>query len=57
LTVRDQLYLFSIFKDSNVQFKIELSSLSASLKLDLILDKQAITLSGGQKRRATIAIA
>lgn len=57
LTVRDQLYLFSIFKNSTVEFEQELSSISHSLKLDQLLDKHAATLSGGQKRRATIAIA
>jgi len=51
------LYLFSIFKESTDDFDEEINQLSESLELEALLDKNAEQLSGGQKRRATIAIA
>jgi len=51
------LYLFSIFKESTDDFEEEITTLSESLELEAILDKNAELISGGQKRRATIAIA
>jgi len=58
LTVREHLELFCIFKGVNDElFEEEVRKIVDQMEINDIIDKEAGTLSGGQKRKLSIAIA